>query len=82
VWGRKATARTGNGKNRAKNEIQGSLRYGGKCAAFGRDDVVLGLVKRKNKQRQKQIPGFFAALRMTGLSGEAYQAMTGLLGLH
>jgi hypothetical protein len=24
-----------------ENEIQGSLRYGGKRAAFGRDDVLL-----------------------------------------
>jgi hypothetical protein len=31
--------RTDNGKD--KDEIQGSLHCGGKCAAFGRDDVGL-----------------------------------------
>jgi hypothetical protein len=27
---------------KGKGEIQGSLRCGGKCAAFGRDDVAFG----------------------------------------
>jgi hypothetical protein len=27
------------GKGKGKGEIQGSLHCGGKCAAFGRDDV-------------------------------------------
>jgi hypothetical protein len=30
------------GESNGKGEIQGSLRYGGKCAAFGRDDVLFG----------------------------------------
>ena len=29
----------GNGNGNGKSEIQGSLHCGGKCAAFGRDDV-------------------------------------------
>jgi hypothetical protein len=36
---------------------QGSLRCGGKSAAFGRDDVILmGLAGERQRQRQWQIP--------------------------
>jgi hypothetical protein len=39
----------GTGNNNSKGKIQGSLRYGGKCAAFGRDDVILEWVRRAEK---------------------------------
>ena len=39
---------------KGKSEIQGSLRCGGKSAAFGRDDVCVGELEKD--KGQKQIP--------------------------
>ena len=38
-------------RSNGKSEMRGSLRYGGKCAASGRDDGVFGW-HSQNKQRQ------------------------------
>ncbi len=42
-WGRIGNGKSNDdGNGNGKSEIQGSLRYGGKCAAFGRDDGFWG----------------------------------------
>jgi hypothetical protein len=41
----------GNGKNNGEDEIRGSLHYGGKSAASGRDDDFLWRVKKQKKTK-------------------------------
>jgi hypothetical protein len=49
------------GKSSGKNEIQGFLHCGGKCAAFGRNDV--GFLEWVGESRQRQVQPQIPALR-------------------